>query len=156
MFEHFEYLGEKKIYVHGYSELLINQVKGVYQTKHPRMRAYRNLVLDLLENFSEYKILVVPREKNPIAYALPISTSVFKIPIYPNKKYEIEVKHMPSILDNAKYWQLFENDKKIIKFLQMEEEYENIQIDEDNLYDKDEYSYTVSVSYGCVNQIVGK
>jgi len=63
---------------------------------------------------------------------------------------------MPVILDNAKYWQLFENDKKIIKFLQMEEEYENMQIDEDNLHDKDEYSYTISVSYGCVNQIVGK
>jgi ribonuclease HI len=93
-----KYLGEKKIYVHGDSELVINQVKGIYQTKHPRMRAYRNLVLDLLEKISEYNISVVPREQNPIADALATSASVFKIPIYPNKKYEIEVKHRPTIL----------------------------------------------------------
>jgi ribonuclease HI len=55
-------LRDKNMYVHGYSEIIINQVKGTYQTKHPRMRAYKNLVLDLLEFFSEYKIPVVPRE----------------------------------------------------------------------------------------------
>jgi ribonuclease HI len=129
-------LRAKKIYVHGYYELIINQVKGTYQTKHPRMRAYRNLVLDLLENFSEYNISVVPREQNPIADALATSTSVFKIPIYPNKKYEIEVKHRPTIPDNVKYWQVFEDDKQIIRFLQMKEEYENVQIDEEFFYDK--------------------
>jgi ribonuclease HI len=36
-------LGAKKIAVHGDSELVINQVKGIYQEKHPRLRAYRNL-----------------------------------------------------------------------------------------------------------------
>jgi ribonuclease HI len=44
-------LGAKRIVVHGDSELIINQIKGIYQAKHPRLRAYRNLVLDLLENF---------------------------------------------------------------------------------------------------------
>jgi hypothetical protein len=34
-------LGTQKIAVHGDSELIINQVKGVYQTKHPRLRAYK-------------------------------------------------------------------------------------------------------------------
>lgn len=43
-------LKTKKIYVYGNLELVINQVKGVYQEKHPRMRSYGNLVLDLLEN----------------------------------------------------------------------------------------------------------
>jgi hypothetical protein len=45
-------LGARRIVVHGDSELVINQVKGIYQSKHPRLRAYRNLVLDLLEEFS--------------------------------------------------------------------------------------------------------
>jgi ribonuclease HI len=45
-------LGAKSIVVHGYSELIINQVKGIYQSKHPKLRAYKNLVLDLLEEFS--------------------------------------------------------------------------------------------------------
>jgi hypothetical protein len=38
--------------VHGYFKLVINHVKGIYQSKHPILRAYRNLVLDLLEEFS--------------------------------------------------------------------------------------------------------
>jgi ribonuclease HI len=34
-------LGTKRIAVHGDSELVINQVKGIYQSKHPRLRAYK-------------------------------------------------------------------------------------------------------------------
>jgi ribonuclease HI len=45
-------LGARRIVVHGDSELVINQVKGIYQSKHPRLRAYRNLVLDIIEEFS--------------------------------------------------------------------------------------------------------
>ena len=45
-------LGTKRIVVHGDSELIINQVKCIYQFKHPRLRAYKNLVLDLLKEFS--------------------------------------------------------------------------------------------------------
>jgi ribonuclease HI len=46
-------LGEKIIVVHGYYELVINQVKGIYQSKNPRMREYKNIVLDVLESFTE-------------------------------------------------------------------------------------------------------
>jgi ribonuclease HI len=46
-------LGAKRITMHGDSKLFINQVKGIYQSKHPRMRAYKNLVLELLKEFSE-------------------------------------------------------------------------------------------------------
>ena len=44
-------MNAKKIYIFGDSELVINQVKRSYQAKHPRLRSYRNLVLDLLEYF---------------------------------------------------------------------------------------------------------
>jgi ribonuclease HI len=57
-------LKDKKIYVHGDSDIIINQIKGTYQTKHPRIRTYRNLVLDFPEKFFEYNILVVPWEQN--------------------------------------------------------------------------------------------
>jgi ribonuclease HI len=30
-------LGAKRIVVHGDSELIINQIKGIYQAKHPRL-----------------------------------------------------------------------------------------------------------------------
>ena len=62
------------------------------------MRAYRNALLELLEGFTEYDVSMIPRGKNMIVDALATSTSVFKIPIHPNKKYEIEVKHMHQYL----------------------------------------------------------
>ena len=53
------------------------------------MRAYRNLVLYLLENFKQYQHLVIPRIQNHIVDALVVVESVFKIPIYPNRKYQM-------------------------------------------------------------------
>ena len=44
-------LQAQKINIQGDSELVIRQVKGSYQAKHPRMKSYRNLVLDLMEGF---------------------------------------------------------------------------------------------------------
>ena len=99
-----KYLGTKRIAMHEYFDLVINQVKGIYQSKHPRLRAYINLVLDIFEEFSEYNLSTIPRELNQIANALATSTLVFKIPIFPNTKYEIEFKQTPAIPDNIKYW----------------------------------------------------
>jgi hypothetical protein len=111
-------MGAKRIGVHRDYELIINQIKGIYQAKHPRLRTYRNLVLDILEQFPEYNISVIPRGQNQTTDALATSASVFKIPIFPNKKYEIEVKNRPAVPDNIKYWQVFEDDKKNRKFPQ--------------------------------------
>ena len=44
-------LQAKRVHIYGDSEFVIKQVIGTYQAKHPRMRAYRNIVLDLLESF---------------------------------------------------------------------------------------------------------
>jgi len=93
----------EKIVVHEEFELIINQVKGIYQAKHLRLRAYKNLVLDLLEEFLEYNLSVFLRGKNHIADALATSASVFKIPIFPNKKYKIEFNHRSVVPDNIKY-----------------------------------------------------
>lgn len=43
-------MGINSIFVFGDSELIIKQIKNHYQTKHPRLRAYRNEVWDLVEN----------------------------------------------------------------------------------------------------------
>ena len=98
------------------------------------MRSHRNAVLDLFENFTEYTLSLIPREKNMIVDALATSASVFKIPINPNKKYEVQVKHKPTILDNVRHWKVFEDDKQICIFLVMAGEFENTHIDEENLF----------------------
>jgi hypothetical protein len=131
-------LGTKRIAVHGDSELIINQVKCIYRSKHPRLRAYRNLVLDILEEFSEYNMSMIPRGKNQIAYAMATSALVFKIPIFPNRKYGIKVKHMPAVPHNIKYWQVFEDEKQVERFLQMSDEFTNVNIDGECCCEEDE------------------
>jgi hypothetical protein len=74
---------------------------------------------------------VIPRGKNQIADALATLALVFKIPIFPSKKYEIEFKHRPSVPDNIKYWQVFEENKQVDKFLQMSGEFAILNIDDE-------------------------
>jgi ribonuclease HI len=109
-------MGDKRIVLHGDYEFIINQINDIYQANHLRLKAYRNIVLDLLKQFPEYNILVIPRRQNHMVDALATSASVFKIPIFPNKRYDIEVKHKPTILDNIKYWKVFEDEKTNRKF----------------------------------------
>ena len=92
------------IAVYGDYELVINQVNGSYQAKHPRMRAYRNEVWDMLGKFfNEHRVLVIPRIQNKIADPLASIVGDFKIPFYPNRTYEIEVVNRPYVPDNSKY-----------------------------------------------------
>ena len=60
--------------------------------------------------FSEHKVMVIPRIHNKITNSLAYAAGDFKIHVYSNRKYEIEVVNMPSIPDNSKYWQVFEDD----------------------------------------------
>ena len=78
------------------------------QTKHPRLRYYRNEVWDLIENYFEaLNIQFIPREEKRMADSLEVAASTFKPPINPRLRYEIELRHRPSIPDNVKNWQVF-------------------------------------------------
>jgi hypothetical protein len=100
--------------------------------------------------------LAIPRGKNQITDALATSASVFKIPIFPNRKYEIEVKHRPTVPDNIKHWQVFEDDKQVERFLQMSDEFANINIDDECCCDKDESADAHSNDDPFQNQIAGR
>jgi len=82
-------LQAKIVHIYGDSELVIKKLIGTYQEKHPRMRAYRNMVLDLLKSIEEFQLSFIPRSQNHIVDALAVVASVFKIPIYPNIRYQI-------------------------------------------------------------------
>lgn len=66
------------------------------------MRSYQNTVQYLVEGFNDCEFSLIPRLQNKIVDSLATSVAVFKIPIHLNKKYEIEVRHKPSISDNVK------------------------------------------------------
>ena len=123
-------LGAKIIDVFGDYELVINQVNDNYQTKNPRIREYINEVWDMLGNFfTKYKVRVVPIRENQVANSLATTAGNFKVPIYSKKKYKIVVVNRPSIPDNSKYWQVFEDDLQIKRFLELSDEFVNTQID---------------------------
>jgi hypothetical protein len=44
---------------------------------------------------------------------------------------------MPIVLDNIKYYQVFENDKQVERFLQMSDEFANTNIDDECSCDED-------------------
>ena len=123
----------RNIFVFGDSELVIRQVEGVYQTKDVRMRAYKNLVLDMLENFQAYSFIVKTRDQNSIVDSLVVSASLFIIPIHSTEKYEIEVRHRPAIPDNITNWKVFEDDQQVKDFIKLKEEFENTQVDQQNM-----------------------
>jgi hypothetical protein len=67
----------KNINIYGDSEMVIMKVQRSYQAKNPRLRSYRNLVLDLLEEFKEYHFIVIPSKENVAANALVVSATFF-------------------------------------------------------------------------------
>jgi hypothetical protein len=143
--------GAKQIMVRGDSELIIKKIKGEYAAKHPRLRAYRNVVLDALQCFTEVDLQVMPRGQNILAYRLATSTTTCKIHFHPTCKYTVEVKCRPTIPDNIRYWQVFGNDDQIEDFLQCKNDFECTNID----LEQDEEFVNKSVfENGSVNTIV--
>ena len=95
-------------------------------------------MLDLLEDFKEHHFTAIPRKENVAADALAVSASVFRVPKYPNKQYQIEVRHKPAIPDNVDHWKVFKDDKKINRFMEMSGEFESIKINQENMFEEGE------------------
>jgi ribonuclease HI len=104
-------MGIKEIFVFGDFELVINQIRNIYQAKHPRLISYRNEVWDLIDIFFlKFNISFIPREENTVVDSLTISARNFIIPLPPRLKYDVEVKYRPSMPDNVKHWKVFDPD----------------------------------------------
>jgi ribonuclease HI len=57
-------MGIKEISVFGDAELIIQQVRNIYQAKHPRLRSYRNEVWDLIDSFFlAFNISFIPKRR---------------------------------------------------------------------------------------------
>ena len=115
--------------------MVINQVNDIYQTKHPRMRAYRNEVWDIFSNcFTKHAIRVVPRSEYMIAYFVVVVASRFRTPVARKKEHKVLVRNRPSIPDNSKHWQVFEDNEQIKRFLELSDDFTNTQIDNENCH----------------------
>jgi len=70
--------------------------------------------------------------QNSIADALAKAASSLKIPMNSNNKFEIHVKHRPTIPDNQRYWQVFQDDEEIKDFLLNKGKFKETSIDAEN------------------------
>ena len=107
----------------------------------------------MIQGVKECEFTVIPRKKNVEADSLAVAASLFHVLENPKEKYQIEVRHRPSILDNVDHWQVFENDEQINMFLQMSGEFKNLKIDQDNM-NEDENSVEPELAY--LTQLAGK
>ena len=65
-------------------------------------------------------------EINELADSLAIAASNFKVPLDVKTTYDVQIKHRPSIPDNIKHWQVFEDNREIKKFLECMEEFVDV------------------------------
>ena len=92
----------------------------------------------MLEDFKERQLTVIPRKENVAVDALLVSPSVFQLPVYPCKQYQIEVRHRPIIPDSVDHWKVFEYDKRINRLMEMSREFNNTKLDQENMFEEGE------------------
>ena len=129
-------VGAKQIMVRGDSKLIIKKIKGENAAKHPRLRSYRNVILDALQFFTDIDLQVMPRGQNMLADGLAMPAATCKILFCPTRKYTVEVKSRPTVPNSIRYWQLYGNDDQIEDSLQCKNDFECTNID---LKNDDEY-----------------
>jgi hypothetical protein len=95
-------------------------------------------VWDLVDSFfSAFNISFIPREENTVVDSLASSASIFKVPLPPKLRYDVEIKYRPSIPDNVKHWKVFEDDLEIKRFLETIEEFSEMHIDQDSVSEEE-------------------
>jgi len=69
----------KNLDIYGDSALVINQIKGEWETRHPGLIPYRDYARQLLTFFNKFKLHYIPREENQMADALATLSSMYKV-----------------------------------------------------------------------------
>ncbi len=114
-----------KVSILGDSDLVIQQVKGNFVTNDKRLRSYRSAAAEILNSFTEFQITKIPRTHNLHAHSLATFASTCKLPFEPQHCFTAEIKHRPSVPNNVKDWQVFEDDTQKNNFLTLQQEFQN-------------------------------
>jgi hypothetical protein len=125
-------MGIKEISLFGDAELIVQQIRNIYQTKHPRLKSYRNEVWDLIDSFFlDFNISFVSREENMMVDSLVVLASNFRVPLSLKLRYDVEVKYRCYIPENVKNWKVFEDYLEIKRFLEIVEELSTLHINQE-------------------------
>ena len=111
--------GIKCLNVIGDSELVVSQVRNAYVSKNKRLKQYRNVLWDMMEYFDAFGIVWKDRSNNKMANFLAnIAVKLDDITFAGISKIETQIR--PSVPDNVQNWQLLEDDKDILRFINYE------------------------------------
>jgi len=69
----------KNLDIYGDSTIVINQIKGEWETHHPGLIPYRDYARWLLTFFNKFELHYIPREENQMADALATFSSTYKV-----------------------------------------------------------------------------
>ncbi|XP_050908548.1 uncharacterized protein LOC127122218 [Lathyrus oleraceus] len=72
----------KFLEVFGDSTLVINQIKGEWETRHLCLIPYRDYARSLSTFFTKVEFHHIPRDENQIAYALATLSSMYQVNMY--------------------------------------------------------------------------
>lgn len=87
---------------------------------------------DIIDNFFlAFNIQFLPREENKMVDSLAVAASTFRPPQNLLLRYKIKVRHKPSILDNVKHWQVFEDDEQVKRFIKVVGDFAHSTIEEE-------------------------
>ena len=65
--------------VYGDSALVVNQIKGEWDTRHPGLIPYKDYARKLLPFFNKVEFHHIPREENQMADALETLASMYQV-----------------------------------------------------------------------------
>jgi hypothetical protein len=93
------------------------------------LRRYRNAIWDTIEMFDAMDIISVPREQNSLADSLAVAASTLQ----PSEDLikgdgKLEIIFRPSVPDNVDQWQVFEDDKQILRFIHNVQEFSDFNV----------------------------
>lgn len=123
-----------KVSILGDFDLIIQQMKGNFVTNDNRLRAYRSAATEILNTFTEFQLTNISRTHNLHADSLATFASTCKLPFETNHCFAAKIKHRPSLPNNVKYWQVFDDDTQINNFFTLEQEFSCLSIDVDARY----------------------
>ena len=85
---------------------------------------------DTMEHFDALDLEAIPREQNSLADELAVAATTFQLSDeLINDEIKMEVMFRPSIPDNSEHWQVFNDEKQVIRFLNSLDEFEGFRID---------------------------
>ncbi|KAH9293046.1 hypothetical protein KI387_041753 [Taxus chinensis] len=115
-------MGIKLLHAKGDAELIVKQIRGLYQVKKDKLRHYRDRVYSAILDFSAFSVSYIPREQNSRADSLAVTAALLNPDQPPaffrQGDYKVEMVFRPKVPDNVQQWQVFNDDTQIAAFLQ--------------------------------------